>query len=54
MSSGTGKRELIVGTGLALMLSVLLSTIAVYGLNRYLGSIDDTQSIESLRHPWAN
>jgi len=54
MSSGTGKRELIVGTGLALMLSVLLSTIAVYGLNRYLGSIDDTQSIESLRHQWTN
>jgi hypothetical protein len=55
MSSGsTGKREFIVATGLALMLGVLLSFIAVYGLNRYLGSTDEIQSTGSLRQSFTN
>jgi hypothetical protein len=53
-SSPSGKREFIVATGLALMLGVLLSFIAVYGLNRYFGSVDEIQTTGSLRHPWSN
>jgi hypothetical protein len=46
----SGKREFIVATGLALMLGVLLSFIAVYGLNHYFGSVDEVQSTGSARH----
>jgi hypothetical protein len=53
-SSSSRKREFIVATGLALMLGVLLSFIAVYGLNRYFGSVDDIQTTGSLRHTWTN
>jgi hypothetical protein len=53
-SSPSGKREFIVATGLALMLGVLLSFIAVYGLNRYFGSVDEIQTTGSLRHTWTN
>ena len=52
MQSGSSKRELVVGTGLAFVLSALLSWIAVSGLNKYLGSIDDpTQITGGIRHP---
>jgi hypothetical protein len=55
MQSESSKRELVVGTGLALVLSVVLSWIAVHGLNRYLGPIDDsTQTTGSFSHPPAN
>jgi len=53
-SSSSRKREFIVATGLALMLGVLLSFIAVYGLNRYFGSVDEIQTTGSLRHSWTN
>jgi hypothetical protein len=53
-SSSSRKREFIVATGLALMLGVLLSFIAVYGLNRYFGSVDEIQTTGSLRHTWTN
>jgi hypothetical protein len=36
------------------MLGVLLSFIAVYGLNRYLGPTDEIQSTGSLRHSLMN
>jgi len=52
MSSGSGKVEVLVGTGIALMLSVLLSWVAIYGLNRYLGSTDETEW--TVRHSWTN
>jgi hypothetical protein len=55
MSSGsTGRREFIVATGLALMLAVLLSFIAAYGLNRYWGSTDEIQTTGSLRQSFTN
>jgi len=41
MPRSSGKRELIAGTAIALVLSVLLSMGVVYGLNRYLDPIDD-------------
>jgi len=50
----SGKREFIVATGLALMLGVLLSFIAVYGLSRYFGSVDEIQTTGSVHHPWTN
>jgi hypothetical protein len=40
MANPGGKRELILGTAVALLLSVALSFGASYGLNRYLGPID--------------
>jgi hypothetical protein len=49
MLSRSGKRELVVDTAVALVLSVLLSWIASYGLNRYLGPIDDPVTTGSLR-----
>ncbi len=55
MQSGSGRREVVVGTGLAFVLSVVLSWIAVYGLNQYLGSIDDSPQVTgSIRHPSAD
>jgi hypothetical protein len=53
-SRSSGKREFIVATGLALMLGVLLSFIAVYGLNRYFGSVDEIQTTGTLQQPWTN
>jgi hypothetical protein len=37
----SGKRELVTATAAALIFSFVLSWGAVYGLNRYLGPIDD-------------
>jgi len=52
MPSGSGKRELVGGTVLALVLSTLLSWVAIYWLDRYLGPIDQAdQTTGSLRHP---
>ena len=34
-------REIVVGTAMGLVIAILLSWGAVYGLNRYLGPIDD-------------
>jgi hypothetical protein len=53
-SRSSGKREFIVATGLALMLGVLLSFIAVYGLSRYFGSVDEIQTTGSVHHTWTN
>jgi hypothetical protein len=45
MPSGSGTWDFIVGTLFALVLGVLLSWGAVYGLNRYLGPGDDNPQI---------
>lgn len=54
MELRSGTRDLIVNTIIALVMSVLLSFGAVYGINRYLGPIDDPQITNSLRHPLAD
>ena len=54
MPSQSGKRELLVGTAIAAMLSFLLSIGVVYGLNRYLGPVDDSSITGSFRHPPAD
>ena len=47
-----GMKAFLVTLGL---LSVVLSWIAVYGLNQYLGSIDDSPQVTgSIRHPSAD
>jgi hypothetical protein len=49
------KRQFVGGALMALVLSTLLSLGAVYGLNRYLGPIDDLpQTNGSLGHLRAN
>jgi hypothetical protein len=51
MPSGSGKRGLIGGAVVSLVITVLLSLGAIYGLNRYLGPIDDPpQTTGSLHH----
>jgi hypothetical protein len=51
MPRGSGKRGLIGGAVVSLVITVLLSLGAIYGLNRYLGPIDDPpQTTGSLRH----
>ena len=55
MQIESSKRQLIGGATVALVLSVLLSFGTVYGLNRYLGPIDDLpQTTGSARHLPAN
>lgn len=50
MPSGRGNRRLIGGAVLSLLITLLLSFGAMYGLNRYLGPIDDPpQTTGSLR-----
>jgi len=51
MLHSTGKRGLFGGIVLALVLSALLSLGAIFGLNRYLGPIDEPQTTGSTRHP---
>jgi hypothetical protein len=41
MLSGLGKRRLIGGAVVSLVITVLLSMGAIYGLNRYLAPIED-------------
>ena len=49
--ASSGKRGLIGGAVVSLVITVLLSLGAIYGLNRYLGPIDDPpQTTGSLRH----
>jgi hypothetical protein len=51
MPSGSGKRGFIGGAVVSLVITALLSLGAIYGLNRYLGPIDDPpQTTGSLRH----
>jgi hypothetical protein len=51
MLGGLGKRRLIGGAVVSLVITLLLSLGAMYGLNRYLGPIDDPpQTTGSLRH----
>jgi hypothetical protein len=51
----SNKRQFVGGALVALVLSLLLSLSAVYGLNRYLGPIDDLpQTTGSVRHLPAN
>ena len=50
MPNGYGKRGLIGGAVVSLMITLLLSLGAIYGLNRYLDSIEDPPT-SSLRHP---
>jgi hypothetical protein len=40
MPSGSGKRGLIGGAVVSLVITLLLSLGAVHGLNRYLGPVD--------------
>ena len=49
MLSGLGKRRLIGGAMVSLVITVLLSLGAIYGLNRYLGPIEEPPT-GSLRH----
>jgi hypothetical protein len=41
MLGGRGKRRLIGGVVVSLVITVLLSLGAVYGLNRYLGPVEE-------------
>jgi hypothetical protein len=41
MPSGSGKRRIIGGAVVSLMIALLLSLGAIYGLNRYLGPIEE-------------
>jgi hypothetical protein len=51
MRSDLSKRQFFGGALVALVISVILSFGAIYGLNRYLGPIDDLpQTTGSLRH----
>jgi hypothetical protein len=52
--SGSAKCRIIGGALSTLVLSALLSFGTVYGLNRYLGPIDDPQITGSFRHPQSN
>jgi hypothetical protein len=55
MPSESGKRQLVGGTVVALVLSTLLSWAAIYCLNRYLDPIDAAEQITgSVRHPAAD
>jgi hypothetical protein len=49
--SGSAKCRIIGGALSTLVLSALLSFGTVYGLNRYLGPIDDPQITGSFRDP---
>jgi hypothetical protein len=53
MLSGLGKRRFIGGAVLSLVITLLLSLGAIYGLNRYLAPIEDPPT-GSLRHPPIN
>jgi hypothetical protein len=49
---GSGRREIVVATAGAIILGVLLSWGAVYGLNRYLGpGADPHETTGTLRVP---
>jgi hypothetical protein len=51
----SNKRQFVGGALVALVLSLLLSFGTIYGLNRYLGPIDDLpQTTGSVRHLPAN
>jgi hypothetical protein len=55
MPSGSSKREFVGGVLLAVALSILLGLGAFYGLNRYLGPIDDPPTTTgSVRHARPN
>jgi hypothetical protein len=41
MLGGLGKRRLIGGAVVSLVITLLLSLSAVYGLNRYLGPVEE-------------
>jgi hypothetical protein len=49
MLDGLGKRRLIGGAVVSLVITLLLSLGAIYGLNRYLAPIEDPPT-GSLRH----
>jgi hypothetical protein len=53
MPSGSGKRRLIGGAVVSLMIALLLSLGAIYGLNRYLDPIEDPPT-SSLGHSPTN
>ena len=52
MPSGLGKRRLIGGAVISIVITLLLSLGGMYALNRYLGPIEDPPT-GSLRHPSA-
>jgi hypothetical protein len=55
MQIESSKRQLVGGALVALVLSALLSFGVIFGLNRYLGPIDDLpQTTGSVRHLPAN
>jgi hypothetical protein len=49
MPNGSDKRRLIGGAVISLMIALLLSLGAIYGMNRYLDPVDDPPT-SSLRH----
>jgi hypothetical protein len=49
MSSGSGRRGFIGDAVVSLVITLLLSLGAIYGLNRYLGPIEEPPT-GSLRH----
>jgi len=53
MPSGSGKRGLIGGAVVSLVITLLLSLGAIYGLNRYLGPVEDLPT-GSLRYSPTN
>jgi hypothetical protein len=53
MPRGSRRRGLIGGAVVSLVITLLLSLSAIYGLNRYLGPIEDPPT-GSLRHPPIN
>jgi hypothetical protein len=52
MLDRSGRREIVTATAAALILGILLSWGAVYGLNRYLGpSVDPHETTGTWRAP---
>jgi hypothetical protein len=50
LADRSGRRDILMATAGALILSVLLSWGAVYGLNRYLGPSDDPAETTGALH----
>jgi hypothetical protein len=51
MTDRSGRRDIVMATAVALILGMLLSWGAVYGLNRYLGPGDDPAETTGALHP---
>ena len=49
LPTGSSRREIFAATAAALIMGVLLSWGAIYGLNRYLGPVEDAVTTGSVR-----